>query len=240
MKLISNIKFLIFLLAMVLLAGCGKKPEALRDEFFVQWLKNHGETNVVTDSRGVGIAGNETRMSASLYKVTKNGDAYTAEVHYQIVLPSGGTIREYVAGVGVTEEKAINEAMANFVLTTAHVVYKAFINPSDEHQSVKSILIQGKARDVFIGNMMKLGKTTDSAVDLEDMPEQVEQLIAAMPLDSRTHWIKIVYSQYHNKPVLISLSLDNNEMNEMASAVQNLKWPAADEFYMAKQFIVIK
>ena len=233
-------KFLLSLLAASLLFGCSKKPAALRDEFFVAWLKNHGETNVVVDSRGVGIAGNETRMSASLYKITKTKEVYTAEVHYTIRLPSDGTIREYVAGIGPTEEKAVNQAMGNFVLTTAHVVYKAFMNPADPHQSMHSIVINSKAREVFTGNMMTLGKSTNAASELDNMPEQIQGLISTMPLDSHTHWIKIVYSQFNKKPILASLSLDNNEMNEMASVIQNLKWPSEDDFYMAKQFIVIK
>jgi hypothetical protein len=234
------VKILLSLLAVSLLFGCSKKPEALRDEFFVEWLKNHGEINVVVDSKGVGIAGNGTRMSASLYKITKKKEVYTAEVHYTIRLPADGTIREYVAGIGPTEEKAVNQAMGNFVLTTAHVVYKAFINPADEHQTMKSVVINNRARDLFSGDLMILGKSTNAAIEFDNMPEQIQSLISTMPLDSHTHWIKIVYSQFNKKPVLASVSLDNNELNERASAVQNLKWPVEDDFYMAKQFIVIK
>jgi len=72
----------------LLLAGCSKNPDTTRTNvFFASWLKEHGETNVVVDSAGVGITGNETRLSASLYGTQKAGDGLSAEVEFKIKLP---------------------------------------------------------------------------------------------------------------------------------------------------------
>jgi hypothetical protein len=229
------------LMLALLLVGCDKKPDTTRtDAFFASWLKEHGETNVVVDSAGVGLAGNETRMSASLFGTQKAGNGLSAEVEFKIRLPTGGPIIEYVAGAGDTREKAMDQAMENFVLTTAHVIYKAFMNPADEYQRVKSVVIDGKSRELFAGNMIQFGEQTGGEIDLGSMSAQIQDLVVASSLDSGPHWIKIVYSQNHRKPMVVAATLDNNDATEMTSAVQNLKWPERDQFYMVKQFIVIK
>ena len=47
----------------VLAAGCAKAPERSKtDAFFIDWLKSHGETNVIADAAGIGIAGNRGWM----------------------------------------------------------------------------------------------------------------------------------------------------------------------------------
>jgi hypothetical protein len=228
-------------LLVALLAGCGKSPEPIKsNEFFVHWLKEHGETNIVVDSAGVGIAGNQTRLSASLYGSKKLNTGYSVEVEYKISLPTGGPILEYVAAAGKTQEEAMDEAGANFVLTTAHVIYKAFINSADEHQRSKSVLIDGKPRDLLAGNMIQFGEQTSGAIDLETLSAQIQDLVVARPLPSGPHWIKVIYSQIHSKPMVVAVSLDNRDSAEMTTAVQNLKWPPREQFYMVKQFIVVK
>jgi hypothetical protein len=230
-----------WLLLAVLLAGCGRSPEISKtDEFFMKWLKEHGETNVVADSSGIGLAGNKTRLHAALYGTEKSKTGCSVEVEFRIKLPEGGPIVEYVSGIGETQEKARAQAMVNFILTTAHVVYKAFMNPSDPHQRVKSVLINGRTRELFAGDMIQLGGGESGSIDLDSMSAQLQDLVAALPLGSGPHWIKLIYSQHHSQPVIVSASLDNKDSAEATEALNKLKWPTRDDFYMVKQFIVVK
>jgi hypothetical protein len=233
----------LFLLAL-LLVGCSKKPDPATgrmSEFLVNWLKQHGETNVVVDASGVGIAGNETRLGASIYNSQSSETDSSVELEFKVKLPSGGPIVEYVAGTGSTQEKAMGQALENFVLTTMHVIYKAFMNPADEHQRAKSVVIAGKPRELIAGNMIQFGvQGNGGAIDLGAMSAQVQDIVMAQPLGPGPHWIKIVYSQDSSKPMIVSATLDNRDANEMTSAVQNLKWPERNDFYMVKQFIIIK
>lgn len=224
-----------------LLAGCSKTPQVSKtDEFFASWLKEHGETNVVSDSSGVGLAGNKTRLHASLYGSETASNGCSVEIEFRITLPEGGPIVEYVSGLGETKDKAMGQAMVNFILTTSHVVYKAFMNPSDPHQRVKSVLINGKNRELFAGDMIQLGGGEGGSIDLDSMSAQLQDLVAALPLGPGPHWIKLIYSQHHNKPLIVSASLDNKDSTEATDALSKLKWPPRDDFYMVKQFIVVK
>src|SRR5215472_5304453 len=109
------------LLLLALVAGCSRTSQpSPTDEFFVKWLQDHGETNIVVDSSGVGLAGNKTRLHASQYGLKKDATGSSVEIEFRIKLPEGGPIVEYVAGMGETTDKATAEAMINFVMTTAH------------------------------------------------------------------------------------------------------------------------
>src|ERR1041385_7328529 len=114
------IRFCLWIFAVGLCAGCGKAPKHSKTEaFFVDWLNAHGETNIVSDSKGVGLAGNATRLKASIYDSKKHADGrYVVETEFRIRLPSGGEIVEFVAGMGDTEAQAINDSLLNFTLTT--------------------------------------------------------------------------------------------------------------------------
>jgi hypothetical protein len=229
------------LLLLALVTGCSRtsQPSAV-DQFFVKWLQDHGETNLVVDSSGVGLAGNKTRLHASQYGMKKGPTGYSVEMEFRIRLPEGGPIVEYVAGLGDTTNKATGEAMANFVLTTAHVVYKAFMNPDDPHQRVKSVTVNGTTRQMFAGDMIQMGEQMATPVDLGSMSAKVQDLVTAMPLGAGPHWIKVIYSQHHSQPMVVSANLDNKDADELTAKVQKLNWPARDEFYMVKQFFVIK
>jgi len=100
------------------------------------------------------------------------------------------------------------------------------MNPADEHQRVKSIVINGKPRELFAGNMIQFGEQTSGEIDLGSMSAQIQDLVVASPLGSGPHWIKIVHSQNHSKPMIVAATLDNKDAAEMTTAVQNLKWPA--------------
>src|SRR5580700_3817737 len=61
------------------------------DDFFARWLRAHGEHDVVTDARGVGVAGNRTRLREAPYGVTKHGDrGFVVETEFRVDLPGGG------------------------------------------------------------------------------------------------------------------------------------------------------
>ncbi len=147
----TSLSLLLFAFA----TGCAKGPNRQKtDAFFVDWFKSHGETNVVVDAAGVGIAGNPTRLRASLYGMKKGADGgFTAEMEFRVRLPAKGEIIEYVAGMGKTEEHAIKDSELNFLLTTFHVVYRSFINAADPHQEVHQVTVNGTKREMMMGDI---------------------------------------------------------------------------------------
>jgi hypothetical protein len=241
-------------LAIALAAGCAKEPAGVRapgstagqrqrdmDDFFVKWFKAHGHDDVVQDDKGVGIAGNETRLRAALYGSDQNDRGrFVTEVEFNVELPSGRRILEFVAGSGDTQQQAINEGLVNFTLTTFHVVYKGFINPDDPHLKVTTVEINGAGREVIAGDILMQGSASEKQINLNVMRDEIQGALKSISLTPEPHWIKIVYSQRDGNPMLVAVTMDNVDQAEMTEAVKRLNWPRADGAYMAKQFIVVK
>lgn len=241
------------ILLVIIAIGCGQSPQPPAPqapaneplpqsvEFFSQWLKNHGHSDVVTDEQGVGIANNTTRLSASIYGANPSKDGgFAVETEFRIQLPSGRVIVEFVAGIGDSKEKAISDSLVNFVLTTFHVVYKGFINFDDPHLESTKMTIGGKEREVLLGDIFARSSSSEERIDLSGLRPQIEAMLEKSNLSSELHWIKIVYAQKDGKPMMVSASTDNAEDPSLTEQVSRLDWPSVPVFYMAKQFIVVK
>jgi hypothetical protein len=248
----------LILLTIAFAIGCGKGPSAnseanstaaakhpsqraKTDAFFVKWFEAHGHTDVVVEEDGVGVGDNATRLKADLYDSKRHEDgSYVIELDFRIRLPSNEEIAEFVAGMGKSEEQAIDDALLNFMLTTFHVVYKGFVNGSDPHMKLTPLEINGATRDVIIGDTYLRGEPSSDKLDLHAVRTEIQGVLKNQPLTLSPHWIKIVYGQHKGKPVTVSVTLDNNEHPELTESVSSLHWPPIDGFYMAKQFIVVK
>jgi hypothetical protein len=244
-------------IAIAFTVGCGKNPSTagnaltessgppttrsrITDDFFVNWFKGHGHSNVVVDD-GVGVEGNATRLKASLYNSKKHANGgYVVELEFTIRLPSQQTITEFVAGMGDKEEDAIGDAKVNFILSTFHVVYKGFINAADPHLDLAHVEIDGTKREVIIGDIYRRGGPSDKKESFIAVRKEIRDSLRNVPLSTGSHWMKIVYSQKDGQPMTVSAQLDNQDHKEFTEVVKNLNWPRSKSFYTAKLFIVVK
>jgi len=225
---------------LVVLAGCGPSATQKKlEQYFVDWLKDHGEKQVVVDSGGVGLAGNATRLKASIYGSKRHDGGHSVETEFRVKLPGGGEIVEFVAGMGDTHEAAIDDSLVNFTLSTYHVVYKCFLNDADPHQPLKKLTIGGVERDVAFGDLFVRGSAGEKH-NLGELQPAIEQAIAGLSLGDGPHWIKIVYGQANGEVIVVAATLDNGDENALTETVRQMNWPKSETFYMAKQFIVIK
>jgi len=210
------------------------------ESFFVEWLKAHGEKNIVTDAQGVGLEGNATRLRAAPYSVNKTPTAASVETEFRVALPGGGEIVEYAAGVGNDEGKARADSMVNFVLTTFHVVYKSFLNSKDPHQEIQTVSINGKDREMACGDLYVRGLGNLGAEEMKGIRDGVREIVSRQHLDGRPHWFKFVYGQQNGKPSVVESTRDNLVDDALTASTKALPWPARDAFYMAKVFVVVK
>jgi hypothetical protein len=228
-------------LVLAVWSGCSRTATTPKsNEFFATWLQGHGASNVVVDAAGVGLTGNPTRLRYSLYGTTPSSNRLTAELEFRVRLPDGREMVEFVAGSGDSLEKAEEDAKVNFIATTFHVVYRSFLNPNDPHQTEEQVTIKGRPRTLVLGDTLARSQTTNSSPDMFPLRDQFRKILAPLPLSEETHWIKIVYANHHSRVMLCAVTLDNQDSPELTEAVKALPWPSHEEFYMAKQFIVVK
>ena len=233
----------VWLSGMLLLIVCGcsrSAPETKSNEFFTSWLQDHGESNIVADANGIGLTGNPTRLRFSLYDSSKTSNSYTAELEFRVCIPDGREIVEYVAGSGDSQKKAEDDAKVNFALSTFHVIYRGFLNPNDPHQNEEKITINGQPRAVVLGNTMARGQSGSSSPDAFPLRERFREILSPLPLSAQTHWIKIIYANQHSNVMLCEVTMDNRGALELTDTVKKLPLPRHEEFYMVKQFVLVK
>jgi len=229
-------------LLLSILFGCSRSSSTAKsNEFFVTWLQGHGESNVVVDAHGVGIAENPTRLRSSLYGSEQHTNgSFTAELEFRVLMPDRREIIEYVAGKGDTLKQAEDDAKVNFILSTFHVAYRSFLNPNDPHQTEEKITINGQPRVLVLGDTLTRSQTTNSSPDMFRFRDRFREILASQPLSPQSHWIKIIYANHHSNVMSCAVTLDNQDSPTLTDAVKNLPWPKQEEFYMVKQFVVVK
>lgn len=216
------------------------RPQSHEQQLLIDWLKNHGEPEVIADRDGVGIKGNPTRLRTVIYKATEHArDRHVVELEFRARLGHDREIVEFVAGMGTSLEQARSDAFANLVLTTLHVVYKAFLNPADPHQSSTMVTIGTVQRQLVAGNLYSRG-TTNSTRGLDNLQPQLEKAVCSVSYSADPHWIKVVYSHANGAAGTVEVTVDNTVHPGLTDAIRNLGWPTSTEFYLAKEFLILQ
>jgi len=222
-------------------SGCSRPAKVGRsDKFFTEWLEAHGETNIVTDGFGVGLAGNPTRLRWMVYGSEQSTNGYSTELEFRVRMPDQREIIEFVAGTGNSQQQAEDDAKLNFAISTFHVIYRSFLNPQDAHQTEEKITLAGQPRVLVLGDTMTRGQSTNSAPNMFPFRDQFREILAAQTLSPQPHWIKIIYANHRSKMMMCAVTLDNADSPVLTEAVSKLPWSRPEEFYMVKQFIVVK
>lgn len=207
------------------------------DDFFVTWLEAHGETSVVTDAGGVGVAGNPTRLRGARSSLTEHKDSSsTVMIQFRARLPARGEIVESLPGYGASPEAADDDARKRFANTTLDLIYRGFIKSPDPQKDAAPVTINGLQRTLVLGELSLRGRQGD----LGSISAQIEKLIAALPLSAAPHWFKIVYSQADGVPNTVEVTLDNANHPGMVASLGELPWPKQTELYTFRRLIVVR
>ena len=208
--------------------------------FFVKWLEGHGEKEIINGKTGVGVKGKGTRLWAFQYK-GPDGKQETTELEFQIVLPDGREIQEFVAGVGEEKDEARVGAISNFALSTFHSVYACCLNEKDPHVVRKEFKVGKKDYELITVGLYHMSNSKEP-INFDAVAGEIEKLVTQSKLDFKggLHWMKIVYGQNANKPIITSVTFDNRAHETMTKKVKELNWPESDGFYMGKQFMMFR
>ena len=208
-------------------------------KFFVKWLEEHNEDTIINDKSGVGIGLSATRLWAFGYG--KKGES--AEVEFRVVLPDGREIQEFVAGIVPEGEDPMPMALANFSTSTLPPVYSCFINEADrhmKHMKHESVSIGGYPFRYTSGGVTAFG--TENLPDFTDVSKQVRESLASseMAVSDQPHWMKVVYALSAGEMITCSVTFDNEPNEMLTKRIEKLDWPNVKDFYIAKEFIVLR
>lgn len=209
------------------------KPTNPYQDYIVDLLQKHGEKQVVVDTGGVGLKGNPARLVARGYDAKASKHGWTVEMELRVNLPDG-QFTEYLTGIGSSESAARQKCLENFSISTFHVIYKAFLNPTDTHQDVYRFR-QGKSNRVYVaGQLVSMGDGSAPRLNAK-LETEIRTVVLKHPFGPGPHAVKVVYMP----GVASSLTVDGQEQPKLADALKQLHWPKSAKPYMAKQFAVV-
>lgn len=208
-------------------------------QFFQDWLSHHGEKQIVRSGAGVSVEGANIRFCASVYGTDGALGRRSAELEFVTTLPDRRQIVDYVAGVGDSDEAATQDALANFALTTFHVLYSAYVNAEDPHLRPQQVKVNGQPRRFYVGDWGIRGNSPDPAV-LDDLSRRVIARIVPHVHDDKAHWIKVVYGQIKGETIESETTFDGAATHPIDAEIDAMPWPKSSDFYMLKLFIVVK
>ena len=208
-------------------------------DFFEGWLKKHGEKETVNDKTGVGIKGKPTRLLA--FRYAPSPESSGNEVEFRVVLPDGREIQEFVAGIGEQDDQIAKAAIENFALSSFHTIYAVCMNPKDEHVRREIVKIDDRKFAMTSVGLYHLS-SSKTKINFEPIALQIKTAIekSALKLGKQLHWMKIVYGQNENKPIISSVTYDNLAADKFSQQVKTLDWPKSDGFYLAKMFLMLE
>jgi hypothetical protein len=256
------IKRVICLLTLILFSvmvnlGCSKSmnrgasgdpiPESLIDKspneytmYFQNWLKSHGEKMIVTKGAAVTLEGNPALFAARTFSKNNQDNGSTVEVEFLTTLPDGRIIQDFVAGMGKDVKAAQEDALANFTLTTSHVLYSAFFNEKDDHMPPKIVTLHGKSRKIYVGDLYVRGATPGSESLDAVRRFTMETIKKTLPDDDKPHWFKVVYGQNQGEMLSSQATMDLENDSDFNREMKQISWPKSDSFYLLKMFVLVK
>jgi hypothetical protein len=206
------------------------------NEYLQQLLRAHG---VFATPCGDWLVLSQDDMKANA-SIVREAPGKWVQLDVRLEFAPGRILIESFGGAGETRMRATNDALQNFTLNSFHVILAAFLNRDDNQVSREDWMIGGKLRRVTIGNVGIRGKPPVLGAELVDWFKLFEGKLKAQQLTEGVHWVRLYYAQMQEKSTACEVLLDNDVWEEIQSEMAAVDWPAGEEFYSLRLFLVVQ
>jgi hypothetical protein len=203
-------------------------------------FQGHG-VEAVAEGEWVTFPGRAHRACAVIVKETPHKASLSVQLDVRFEVAPGRTVVESFAGVGVTREEAVKDAIRNFTMNSFHVLLAAFLVPGDDEQvGREEWTVGGRPSRVTVGNVGIRGRPPVSGAAVVAWYHVFEERIKEKQLRPGTHWVRLYYGQMDNKPLACEVLLDNRVWDEVQSEMVAYDWPCGEAFYSVRVFLVLE
>jgi|GEM_PF-654116 len=210
-------------------------------ELLLELFRSHDVDAILQDD-WIVFPQNRMKVTASVGGEFRQPAGMSVQLDVMFAFAPGRMIVESFGGIGETRETAIADALRSFAANSFHVLLAAFLRPGDE-QAAQQVTreewsIGGATRRVTLGAALR-GKPPTPAEAWTDCLQRFLQRIQGTSLSPETHWLRLYYGQAQGKVLSFEVLLDNEVWPEMQSEIAALDWPAGEEFYSVRVFLVV-
>lgn len=208
--------------------------------YFEIWLANHHFTQFEKQPDGIHFPQQGIVLDGEINeaKELKPGKFYSVESRISLHFKNGRRLDDFVGGVGSTANDAFYDSLQNACLTTLEPIYAELFDHNDPNARKTNWDIGGVKRRVFMAEWGVRGAHIDDAIK-KKAEQQIANALKTRMLSPDIHWIKLVVAGMNGKVDTLALTLDGDDDPTLMRSQQQTGWPAAQDFYMAKLFIVV-
>ena len=195
--------------------------------------ERHGPTIV--------IPGTPYRAEAEIVKDRPHPQAHSIRLDIRLQLSPERCLIESFGGLGETRGQAVEDAFSAFTRGSLHVLLRAFFSvPGYEEQiTVETWSFAGTPRSVVIGNAFLRGKAPEAVRNPTEWFNQLENGIRSRALSPEAHWFRFYYAHNRGEELATEALLDNETWDSVEELMRAFPWPASEDFYSARIFLVV-
>jgi hypothetical protein len=208
------------------------------DEVLVKLFRGHG-VEAVSQGEAIVFPGRSITASAAIVNERKQGNVTNLQLDVRLHLSHGRTLIESFAGFDVGRDKAIDNALANFTANSFHVLLAAFFQPDDHQVTHEEWNVGGRAAHVTLGNVGVRGKLPLEGKPMFAWSRHFLNCVKQQSLRPGIHWVRLYYAHSKHKAIACEILLDNLIWETVAAEMAAFDWPAAEEFYSVRIFLVL-
>ena len=239
----------VIVLGLMLVRGGGRRPgtEELDPPDMVasiaQWLMMLLEAHdieAVLGGNEVVVPAAQIRFSGAVTRVIQHSAVVTVQLDIYVRTADGDCIVESFGCVGKDVETAAKQAVGYFMLSSFHVLRSAYLAEDDDQTVREEWTIADKRRTAHLGGITIRGKYPEEDRESNFWYPALRELIQSQDLPGGTHWVRLFYAQFGNKPHSCEVLLDNDTWVEAQDVVASLDWPKAEEYYSVRLFMILE
>jgi Family of unknown function (DUF6348) len=157
-----------------------------------------------------------------------------------VFLADGREVIEGFGGFGKEPWAVLTDAMQNFARSSFHVLLRALFAPGipDEQVDVETWQCGGKRYVATVGALV--GRGVDFEAAPNDWYTLLVHAIQERELPSPLNWIRVYYGHMRGKMMATEVLLNNDPWPELEELLRGYAWPASEEFYSVRLFLMLR
>ena len=215
-----------------------KKNEAQSvTELLKELFKTHGFESEVYDEWIIPEGGDYAMKGYWYPEVTES----TGQLSIEVFINSDMIMVESFSGMGENAVERLKNAFASFVHHSSAAFLQAVWGVESKEITTEQWDIGAEKYIAYIGHQGVLNYDASKKIEIPARyAEEIKELISSEPLGKEFHWFNVLYANMNGLDNYAEILKDNIKWNAGEKLLKSLGWVRSNNYYAARQFIVLK
>ncbi len=165
----------------------------------------------------------------------------TGQLSIEVFIHSEMIMVESFSGMGENAVERLKNAFASFIHHSSVVFLQAVWNVESKEIKTEQWDVGTQKYIAYIGHQGILNYDRSKELEIPARySEKIKELIVSEPLDKEFHWFNVLYANMNGLDNYAEILKDNIKWIEGEKLLKSLGWVRSNNYYSARQFIVLK